>query len=691
MPMSQTAFVTVLFCDLVASTERRTRAGDDEADTFRRLFFEALRGAVAATGGLEVSNTGDGLMVVFRHSVRSAVECAVRMHEAVERVDPEDPALMRVGLSTGEVAHEGVDWFGIPVVQAARLCAAAQPRHTLAAEVVAHLVGSRGSYLFRPIGTLQMKGLASVSAVALVREGVTSEPTTVASTPSGATSGRRRFPKRAPIVLALLALATIVVIVVMATGTKGQTGAGAPTPVGYHPKYLPTSCPQEVRTKVADASCGWLTVPQDRAKPKGLQVRLMIERIPPLQPTAAAAAPTLDLCGCDPIDTSPVREHAELILVPQRGVDANSTPSLNCPEVSDAIQASLGLPSQDQAAQAGVLDASHRCRSRLLAAGLDPADYNYDSQAQDVLDLMWVLGIHQADIVASYEFSHVVFGILHRAPDVLRSFTAAQPEAAGASRDTDPASYLANAWNRYIAQCMASPSCTASFPDLASEYRGNYGQVSAAPAPVQATSPNGDTVTVLLDGDRLSLALNQVLRDSSTYSLIPAALRGESVNLAADEALAGGPPLGTQPWGALFGFLCSYAPHTVSQGASLSASTLPDFSGPYDLSLDPYCSAWNIPKLPDFYFNDVASAVPTLIVVGALSSDDGVAWAQQIQHALPNTRVVNFSTLGALGLLEQSPPCFDSLRRQFLANPYSHLNIRDCSVQSPPIAFTTNP
>src|SRR5215472_14229695 len=120
--MSETAFVTVLFCDLVASTERRTLAGDDEADNFRRSFFEALRAAVAATGGVEASNTGDGLMVVFRESVRSAVDCAELMHRSVESIDPDNPALMRVGLSTGEVAHEGVDWFGIPVVQAARLC-----------------------------------------------------------------------------------------------------------------------------------------------------------------------------------------------------------------------------------------------------------------------------------------------------------------------------------------------------------------------------------------------------------------------------------------------------------------------------------------------------------------------------------------------------------------------------------------
>jgi class 3 adenylate cyclase len=689
--MSETAFVTVLFCDLVASTERRTRTGDDEADTFRRQFFEALRNAVAATDGLEVSNTGDGLMVVFRESVRGAVDCAVRIHQAVESIDPQNPALMRVGLSAGEVAHDGVDWFGTPVVQAARLCAVAQPRHTLATEVVANLVGSRGNYTFRPVGTLELKGLVPVSTVALAREGVTGPPTRIASAPSSADGVRRRFLGRLPMALALGALVPIVAVVVLATRATNHDRGGVPSPVGYRPKYLPTACPQDTRTKVGHASCGWLIVPQNREQPKGQQVRLLIQRIPPLQPTATAAPPTLDLCGCDPIDTSPVREHSELILVPQRGIDPNSTPQLTCPEVTAAVQTSLTLPSTDPSGRAAILDASRRCRSRLLASGLDPADYNYDSQAQDVLDLMSVLGIGRADIVASYGYSHVVFGILHKAPNILRSFTAAQPEPAGLSIDTDPSSYLANAWDRFIAQCKASPNCAASFPDLASDYRVAHSRIADAPPLVQASTQAGGAVKLLFDGDRIGLALNQALSDSSTYPLIPAALRSPSPNLAADEAVAGGLPLGTQPWGAIFGFLCSYDAYTISQGASLSASTLPDFAGPYDLSPDKYCSAWNVPKLPDYYFNDVASAVPSLIVVGELAPGGGVAWTQQMQHALPNATVVSFATLGAFGLLELPPPCFDGLRRQFLASPSTHLNSRICSSQSPPIDFTTNP
>ena len=43
----RTATVTVLFCDLVGSTERQTRIGDEAADEFRREFFAVLAVAVA--------------------------------------------------------------------------------------------------------------------------------------------------------------------------------------------------------------------------------------------------------------------------------------------------------------------------------------------------------------------------------------------------------------------------------------------------------------------------------------------------------------------------------------------------------------------------------------------------------------------------------------------------------------------
>src|SRR4051794_22055653 len=67
--------VTILFTDVVGSTELFDRHGDHAAHELRRRHFALLRGAVRGHGGREVKNLGDGLMVAFA-SPPAAVECA---------------------------------------------------------------------------------------------------------------------------------------------------------------------------------------------------------------------------------------------------------------------------------------------------------------------------------------------------------------------------------------------------------------------------------------------------------------------------------------------------------------------------------------------------------------------------------------------------------------------------------------
>src|SRR2546421_343282 len=58
--------VTLLFTDLVASTELLARLGDDAAEEVRRTHFSLLRRAIAETGGGEVKTPGDGARGGFR-------------------------------------------------------------------------------------------------------------------------------------------------------------------------------------------------------------------------------------------------------------------------------------------------------------------------------------------------------------------------------------------------------------------------------------------------------------------------------------------------------------------------------------------------------------------------------------------------------------------------------------------------
>lgn len=158
--MPEAGTLTLLFTDLVGSTEILSRLGEEGAEKLRQAHFSLLRDAGQAHGGEEVKNLGDGLMVVFGSSL-AAVNCAVAMQQAIARHNRRATTALsvRIGVSVGEPTREEGDYFGTPVVEASRLCAAASGGEVLVAELVRLLVGGRGGYSFRSVGALELKGL----------------------------------------------------------------------------------------------------------------------------------------------------------------------------------------------------------------------------------------------------------------------------------------------------------------------------------------------------------------------------------------------------------------------------------------------------------------------------------------------------------------------------------------------------
>ena len=152
--------VTVLFTDLVGSTQLQSSVPPDVADELRRDHFTLLRQAIAEADGREVKNLGDGLMAVFP-SASAGLGCAVAMQQGVEfdgRSRARDIGL-RVGLAGGEVTREDDDYFGDPVIEAARLCARCEAGQILATELVRLTAGRRNPHPHRSLGALELKGL----------------------------------------------------------------------------------------------------------------------------------------------------------------------------------------------------------------------------------------------------------------------------------------------------------------------------------------------------------------------------------------------------------------------------------------------------------------------------------------------------------------------------------------------------
>ncbi len=115
--------------------------------------------AAADHEGDEVKNVGDGLMFVFP-SASDLVEGAVAVQQRLDarNRNATEPLAVRIGLATGDADAADDDYFGEAVVEAARLCAAADGGQILATETVQLLSRQRTDHEFVPLGARTYKG-----------------------------------------------------------------------------------------------------------------------------------------------------------------------------------------------------------------------------------------------------------------------------------------------------------------------------------------------------------------------------------------------------------------------------------------------------------------------------------------------------------------------------------------------------
>ena len=160
-PTDSIELATILITDLVGSTRLANAVGPARADELRDEHFAVLREAIAASGGREFKDTGDGLMVAF-NSASAAVRCAVAMQQLIEkRYRRADQKLqIRIGLGAGESTVKDGNYFGMPSIEAARLCAQAEPAGILASTAVRILATRLDGISFESVGELELKGFS---------------------------------------------------------------------------------------------------------------------------------------------------------------------------------------------------------------------------------------------------------------------------------------------------------------------------------------------------------------------------------------------------------------------------------------------------------------------------------------------------------------------------------------------------
>jgi pimeloyl-ACP methyl ester carboxylesterase len=144
---------TVMFTDIVGSTERAAELGDSRWRSLRERHDELSRGHIERFGGRAVKSTGDGFLATFDGPAR-AIRCASAIEAAVHAAGIE----LRAGVHTGECELIGDDIGGMAVHIGARIAALAGPSEVLVSRTVKDLVVGSG-IRFDERGTYALKGV----------------------------------------------------------------------------------------------------------------------------------------------------------------------------------------------------------------------------------------------------------------------------------------------------------------------------------------------------------------------------------------------------------------------------------------------------------------------------------------------------------------------------------------------------
>jgi class 3 adenylate cyclase/tetratricopeptide (TPR) repeat protein len=147
------ATVTLLFTDIVGSTQLLDDMGDERFNELRRVHFRELRDAIVEFRGQEVKSLGDGLMAVFP-SVVDACRCAMQMQRDVAGGE----LAIRIGLHVGEPITYEDDYFGMSVALARQLCERGQTGQILVSDLVRALAAGREGLAFSETEPVAMPG-----------------------------------------------------------------------------------------------------------------------------------------------------------------------------------------------------------------------------------------------------------------------------------------------------------------------------------------------------------------------------------------------------------------------------------------------------------------------------------------------------------------------------------------------------
>jgi len=435
------------------------------------------------------------------------------------------------------------------------------------------------------------------------------------------------------------------------TGPTATAPATAqPGPNGYTPKYEKADCPFD-KPQNFTVECGYLVVPENRAKPTGPTVRLAVGRF---KATATKALPDPILYleggpGGSPLRAytknfdlifGPYAQKRDVILFDQRGT-GYSTPALDCPETTQATLDQLDKQLTPVEADNQYNQALSVCHDRLTTQGVDLGAYNSAESAADINDLRLALKIKEWNLYGISYGTRLALTALRDVQQGIRSVVIDSVYPPQASLITDTPADFARALNLVFDTCTADPSCNSAYPNLKQVLFDTAHKLNATPAKITLTQPDlgsigttGKQLPALLDGDSLLAFFFQVMYGSELIPSVPAL-----IYQAKDGDYAAIAQLQSQflsqykdiSQGMYFSVECVEAvPFDTQAKAETAYQAQPDLAGALGSPQGTFnaCKIWNVPAAKAVEDQAVSSAVPTLVLSGQYDPITPPAWGQ---------------------------------------------------------------
>jgi pimeloyl-ACP methyl ester carboxylesterase len=486
------------------------------------------------------------------------------------------------------------------------------------------------------------------------------------------------------VVLAVVCLVAACATTQSRSPPSGSIGAGS---------YQTTPCPKPNIAGFPDldfppgVQCGYLTVPENRAKPHGRHIRIFVMRAP-----AVSATPMPDPIvylsggpgGAGSFEVAFMVKHGlnadrDVIFVDQRGTH-RAEPRLGCPVWDRFVFDAVSLPFAAESTTVADTAALKECRDKLTAAGVDLAAYNSTENAADIADLRVALGIGEWNVYGVSYGSRLALTVLRDHAQGIRSVVLDSVSPPTVNIVETWWSAPASSFKAIFAACAAQSACAAAYPSLEAEFTATVNRLDKTPVVMHAKDETGTPVTVNIDGFAFAYTLIMA-SEHGDASGIPRTIadmaRGDSAGVASAYLAARGLPefIGLGGDGLALTVFCAESANLTTEAATLAKAkaALPGFPArvlkvqPKQGRLFTECPVWNVGKATAAVSARIVSDVPVLILEGTFDAATAPEWVDAITSDLKNVQVVSFPFTGHSVLGKST--CALSTMSAFLDDP----------------------